>query len=121
MVFDTNDFNLFTNLDDTALYTTGNNGTTTGDGEYVFDWHQERLVDITLWLWNVGIQVSSFQDPLPTELLAFQRHQCGTADPDRQVVTREVVFVDSSSRTSISTSSSSSSRHQPCRICSGTQ
>ncbi len=28
---------------------TGNNGTTTGDGEYVFDRQQERLVNRTLW------------------------------------------------------------------------
>jgi hypothetical protein len=42
-IFDTNDFNLFANLDDTALYTTGYHGTTARDREYVFDWHQERL------------------------------------------------------------------------------
>ncbi len=54
-LFDTNDFNFFTNFDDTAFYTTGNNGTTTGDGEYVFDRQQERLVNRTLWFRNVRI------------------------------------------------------------------
>ncbi len=57
-LFDTNDFNFFTNFDDTALYTTGNNGTTTGDGEYVFDWQQEWLVNRTLWFWDVRIRGS---------------------------------------------------------------
>ncbi len=90
-VFDTNDFNFFANFDDTALNTTGNNGTTTGDGEYVFDWQQERLVDSTLWLWDVAVQgfgqFDDFRFPLS---FAFQRFQRGTADY-RQVVAWEVV------------------------------
>ncbi|CAI1955121.1 Uncharacterised protein [Serratia ficaria] len=90
-VFDTNDFNFFANFDDTALNTTGNHGTTTGDGEYVFDWQQERLVDSALWFWDVGIQrfgqLDDFSFPLG---FAFQRFQRGTAD-HRQVIAREVV------------------------------
>ncbi|EET42645.1 hypothetical protein NEISICOT_03588, partial [Neisseria sicca ATCC 29256] len=35
--FQTYDFDLVTNVDDTALYTAGYYGTATGDGEYVFD------------------------------------------------------------------------------------
>ncbi len=67
-LFDTNDFNFFTNFDDTALYTTGNNGTTTGD-EYV-DRRQERLVNRTLWFWDVrSRKPASSVISLPTLLL----------------------------------------------------
>src|SRR5690606_9677525 len=55
-VLDTNDFHFFLDLDDTALNTTSHNSTATGNGEYVFDRHQERLVDGTLRLGDVGIQ-----------------------------------------------------------------
>ncbi|CAI2039766.1 Uncharacterised protein [Serratia fonticola] len=76
-VFDTNDFNFFANFNDTALNTTGNYGTTTGDGEYVFDWQQERLIDSTLWFWDVGIQVTGqlddFSFPLSFAFQCFQR------------------------------------------------
>ncbi len=52
--------------------TTGNNGT--GDGEYVFDRQQERLVNRTLWFRDVksGSQPVSmiFASPL---CVAFQR------------------------------------------------
>ncbi len=75
--FDTNDFNFFAYFNDTALNTTGNNGTTTGDGEDVFDWQQERLVDSTLWFWDVRIQVASqlddFSFPLSFAFQCFQR------------------------------------------------
>src|SRR5690606_23145408 len=54
-VADTHDFNFFTNLDDTTLNTASHNSTTTGDREYVFDWHQEWLVDWTLRCWDVVV------------------------------------------------------------------
>ena len=80
-LFDTNDFNFFTNFDDTALYTTGNNGTTTGDGEYVFDWQQEWLVNRTLWFWDVRIrEASQFDDFRFPLCIAFQRFQRGTTN-----------------------------------------
>ncbi|VGO76683.1 hypothetical protein SB00001_00337 [Klebsiella variicola] len=90
--FDTNDFNFFTDFDDTALYTTGNNGTTTGDGEYVFDRQQERLVNRTLWFRDIGIQVASQFDDFRFPLcVAFQRFQSRTTN-DRGVVAREIVL-----------------------------
>ncbi|VUS95616.1 hypothetical protein SB6413_05114 [Klebsiella pasteurii] len=91
-LFDTNDFNFFANFDDTALYTTSNNGTTTGDGEYVFDRQQERLVNRTLWFRDVRIQIASqFDDFRFPVCVAFQRFQSGTAN-DRSVVAREIVL-----------------------------
>src|SRR5690606_2174228 len=93
-VLDTNDFHFFLDLDDTALNTTSHNSTATGNGEYVFDRHQERLVDGTLRLGDVGIQsLDQGLDRSGTHavvVLTVQGHQGGT-DDDRSVVTGEVV------------------------------
>src|SRR3546814_17496813 len=48
-VAQTDDLNFFLDADDATLNTTSHNSTATGDREDVFDWHQERLVDSTLW------------------------------------------------------------------------
>src|SRR5690554_1092328 len=93
-ITDTNDFHFVTNADDTTLYTTGNYSTTARDREYVFDRHQERLVNRTLRLRDVVIQ-SLYQllNSGSTHLVVvttFQSHQRRTGD-DRGVVTREVV------------------------------
>ena len=106
---DTDDFDFFANLDDAALDTTGDDGAATGDGEDVFDRHQERLVDGAFRGRDVGVErVGQAEDGRFARfgLVAFQGLQCGALD-DRDVVAREVVL-ESSSRTSISTSSSSS-------------
>src|SRR5690554_5065682 len=93
-ILDTNNLNLFTNLDDTALNTTGHNRTTTGNREYVFNRHQERLINRTLRLRDVRIQ--SFNQLLDRSgahlvvVATFQSHQRRTGD-DRSVVAREVV------------------------------
>jgi len=50
------DLDLFTDLDDAALHTTGGYGATTGDGEHVLDGHEERPVDVTLRLRQVVVQ-----------------------------------------------------------------
>src|SRR5680860_1793225 len=47
-VFETNDFDLVADIDNTALDTASNNSTTARDREYVLNRHQERLVDGTL-------------------------------------------------------------------------
>src|SRR5690606_30672733 len=91
---DADDFHFLTDLDDAALDTTGHHGAATGDGEHVFDRHQERLVDGTHRLGDVGVQgfhqlaYSGYADAVV--VLAFQRHQRGT-DDDRGVVAREVI------------------------------
>src|SRR5690606_17238159 len=74
--------------------TTGYHGTAAGDGEHVFDRHQERLVDGTLRLGDVAVQ--SLDQGLDgsgaqTVVVAtFQSHQGGT-DDDRSIVAGEVV------------------------------
>ncbi|OKO99348.1 hypothetical protein Xentx_03612 [Xenorhabdus thuongxuanensis] len=90
--FDTHDFNFVTDFNDTTLYTTGNYSTTAGDGEHVFDWQQEWLVNVTLWFWDVRIQgfcqFDHFRFPL---CIAFQRFQRRTTD-DWGVVAWEIVL-----------------------------
>ncbi len=93
-VTQTNDFQWILNLNDTALDTTSHNSTTTGDREYVFDWHQERLVDNTNWIWDVAVQsLNQFTNGRGAHFVvvfAFQSHTSRT-DDDRSVVTWEVV------------------------------
>src|SRR5690606_22944707 len=89
----TNDFDFFLDLDDAALDTTGNHGTAAGDGEHVFDRHQEWHVDGTYRLRNVAVQsLDQLAHGRSTDfgLVAFQRFQRGT-DDDRGVVAREVI------------------------------
>ncbi|VTX76845.1 Uncharacterised protein [Neisseria sicca] len=89
--FQTYDFDLVTNVDDTALYTAGYYGTATGDGEYVFDRQQERFVHGTLGRRDVAVQCGSqFEDFFFVSGIAFQGFQCRTLY-DRAVVAREVV------------------------------
>src|SRR5690606_3987916 len=83
---DTNDLDLFLDANDTALNTTGHNSTAAGDGEHVFDRHQERTIDGAHRLRNVAIQSldqglngSSTQTVI---VFTIERHQRG-ADDDR--------------------------------------
>src|SRR3989338_11074087 len=46
--FDADDFEFFADLDHAALDTAGYHGAATGDGEYVFDGHQEDAIDYPL-------------------------------------------------------------------------
>src|SRR5690554_1070487 len=93
-ITDTNNLNLFTHLDDTALYPTGHNRTTTRNREHVFNRQQERLINRTLRLRNVRIQSfhqlfhsgSAHLVIIPT----FQRHQRRTGN-NRCVIAREVI------------------------------
>ncbi|KAH3677597.1 hypothetical protein WICPIJ_008940, partial [Wickerhamomyces pijperi] len=87
------DFNFVTLLQVTTLNTAGDNGTSTRDGEHVFDTHQERLFQVSLWGWDVG--VDGFQqlvDGLGTDfwLTAFQGTE-GRTHNDWDVVTIETV------------------------------
>ena len=78
--------NFFTNFDDTAFYTTGNNGTTTGDGEYVFDRQQERLVSRTLWFGMPESEASQFGIFAPLRrlpALSEQNHERSVSSPGK--------------------------------------
>src|SRR5690606_5045707 len=94
-ITDTHNLNLVTRLDDATLNTAGYHSTTTRDGEYVLDRHQERLINSTLRLRDVVVQgLYQLLDCGSTHfvvVLTFQRHQRRTGN-DRRVVTREVVL-----------------------------
>src|SRR3990167_2499780 len=93
-VFQTNDFDRLLDLDDPTLDTASYHGATTRDREYVFDWHQERLVDCTNRLRNVGIQsLNQLLNSAGTHfviVLTVQRHQRGT-DNDWGVIAWKVI------------------------------
>src|ERR1039457_3617231 len=91
--FHADDFNLFTNFDDAALDTSGGDSTTTGDGEYILDRHEERPVDGALRVRDIAVngihegvdgQFSKFA------FVAFEGFKGGTFD-DWNVVAGEVV------------------------------
>ena len=67
-------------MQNTTLYTTGSNGTTTGNGEYVLDGHQERLISITLRIRDIRIySIHQFHDLVaPLAAGIFQSLQSGT-------------------------------------------
>src|SRR3977135_4158602 len=56
-VAQTDDLDFLADLDDAALDATGHNRTAARDREHVFDRHQERLVDRTLRLRNVRVDL----------------------------------------------------------------
>src|SRR5699024_6298530 len=78
LLLDTDDLDVFVNVQLTALNTTGDNGATTGNGEDVLDRHQEWLVSFTNWVWD-GVIASLHQvnDGLYPLLFAVQGAQSG--------------------------------------------
>src|SRR5262249_29403875 len=60
---ETQDLDLFADLDLATLDTASRHGTTTRDREDVFDRHKEGLIDLALWLRDVAIdRVHKFKD-----------------------------------------------------------
>src|SRR5690606_14097001 len=53
---DTNNFDFFSNLDNASLNTARYHSTATRNREYVFDRHQERLINCAHWLRDVLVQ-----------------------------------------------------------------
>ena len=85
---ETNDFDGVADLDHAALNTTGRDGTTALNREHVFDRHEERLVRLTLRLWDEGVdRVHEVGDALVGGRVArvLERWECSAAD-DRGVV-----------------------------------
>ncbi|KAH2843719.1 hypothetical protein KXW36_009864, partial [Aspergillus fumigatus] len=90
----TDDLDFLADLDDAALDTAGHDGAAAGDREHVFDRHQEGLVDRTLGLRNVLVDLlHQLEDGVMAELLVgvFERGERRTLD-DRNVVAREFVL-----------------------------
>ena len=94
LLVNTNDLNLIVQFQSTTLNTAGSNSTTTCDGEYVLDRHQERLICSTYRIRNVGIySVHELHDLVaPLAVRIFKSLQSRTLD-DRCVIARELVLV----------------------------
>ena len=94
-VADADDLHFVADLDDAALDAAGDHRAAAGDREHVLDRHQERLVDRTLRLRDVGVdRLHQLEDRIVAELLvvaAFQR-QKGRAADHRGVVARKLVL-----------------------------
>src|SRR5574340_288446 len=93
---DADDLDFFANLDDATLDTTGDDGAAAGDGEDVFNGHEEGLVDGALGLGEVGVEgFGQLHDAglADVALVAFEGFQGGT-DDDGGVVAREVVLAE---------------------------
>src|SRR5215472_16635563 len=90
----TDDLDFLADLDDAALDTAGHHGAAAGDREHVFDRHQEGLIDRTLGLRNVFVDIAhQLEDRIVAELLVgvFKRGQRRALD-DRNLVAGELVL-----------------------------
>src|SRR5699024_8310506 len=95
-VFDTDNFDFFADFDNATFDTTGGNGAATGDGEDVFDRHQEGAVNGTFgfrYVFVHGFDELDHGFVAVFAFVAFQRLEC-TADNHRGVVAGEFVFVE---------------------------
>jgi len=92
--FNTQDFNFVVQMQNTTLYSTSSNSTTTSDCEYVLYRHQERFVSVTLRIRNVAVySIHQFQDFVsPFAVRIFQSFQSRSLD-NRSVISREFVLV----------------------------
>ncbi|KRK31325.1 hypothetical protein Q777_GL002208 [Lacticaseibacillus rhamnosus DSM 20021 = JCM 1136 = NBRC 3425] len=90
----TDDFNFIADLNRTTIDTTRSNGTTTSNGEDIFNRHQERLVGFTNWGWDIFIDgIHQFHDNLFLFRIAFKCFQGRTAE-NRNIITRIIVFAE---------------------------
>src|SRR3954462_2783674 len=91
-LLDADDLNGVARVDDALLDAAGRDGAAAGDREDVLDRHQERLVEGTLRLRDVGVQVLGELDDLGrVRLVALERLERRAGD-ERDVVAREVVL-----------------------------
>ena len=99
LVLQADDLNLVANLNAATLYTTGGNGATAGDGEYVLDRHKERLICLTVRSGDPGINCvhelldASILGSIGIGGLANECVKSGTTD-DGGVVSGEAVEVE---------------------------
>src|SRR5262245_26234631 len=80
-IFDTNELKLVVEFNNPAFNTTGGDSTATGNGEHVFNWHQERFVHFTLWCWNKLVHsFHQLTDGFSILWIAFQCFQGRTSN-----------------------------------------
>src|SRR5699024_5767696 len=79
---DTDDFYFVIQMQSTTLYSTGCNSTTSGNGKYVLNRHQERLIRCTLGIRDILVDgIHQLHDLVsPRSVGIFQSLQSGTLD-----------------------------------------
>ena len=93
-VLDADDLDLVAGVDDALLDPARGDGAAPGDREDVLDRHQERLVEVTLGLGDVGVErLGELEDRLLGLLVALERLERGALD-HRRVVSRELVLLE---------------------------
>ena len=97
LVGQADDLNFLAHLQLATLDTAGSNRTTAGDGEYVLNRHQERLVSLTVRSRDIVVNsihqlVDAMRTPARSDQWSQRSRalQSGTAD-DRNVVARELI------------------------------
>src|SRR5271168_392828 len=62
-IFETNDFNFFSNLNSSSFNTACYNSTSAFNRKDVFNWHKEWFLNFSNWNWNIGIEgISKFKN-----------------------------------------------------------
>src|SRR3954454_9372091 len=92
LLVDTDDLDGVAGVDDALLDAAGRDGAAAGDREDVLDRHQERAVQRTLGLRDVGVEVARQLDDLGLVLLVALERLERRAGDDRDIVAREVVL-----------------------------
>ncbi len=94
LFFDTNDLYFIRYMKSSTLYSTSSNCSTSCDREYVLYRHQEWLICITLWIWDIAVNsIHQFHDLVsPLSVWIFQSFQSGSLD-DRSVIAWELILV----------------------------
>src|SRR4051812_10100009 len=92
LLVDTDDLDGVAGVDDALLDAAGRDGAAAGDREDVLDRHQERAVQRTLGLRDVGVEVAGQLDDLGLVLLVALERLERRAGDDRDIVAREVVL-----------------------------
>mmetsp|Transcript_13250 Transcript_13250/g.23483 ORF Transcript_13250/g.23483 Transcript_13250/m.23483 type:complete len:304 (-) Transcript_13250:77-988(-) len=93
--FETYNFNILSRLDNTSLNSTSDDGTTTGDGENIFDGHLKRFIGSTLGDINVGVnRAHELKDGIGTKLgvVTLKSAKSRTTD-DGDIISGELVEV----------------------------
>ena len=96
-ILDSDDFNFVSDLDDSLFDLSSNDGSSSFDGEDVFDWHEEWLIESPFRNWYEFLDLfEELEDRLRSEFLfeirrILKSDQSGSSD-DRSIVSREVVL-----------------------------
>ena len=94
-LFDTYDLNCIANLYNTSLDSSCSYCTTAGNREDILYWHQEWLVDFSLWEWEICIHcIKKLLDALCLLRVVWMRHSLECRSLDDRTVRIETVLLE---------------------------